>query len=60
MITGADLWPVAKRANGDDEDETDVQLQEDFEDIFSCTVTQEVEGIGFRICGCRGYQLQEP
>ena len=39
------LWPVTERADGDDEDEADVEFEEDLEDVLTRAVAQEVERV---------------
>ena len=50
------LRPVAERTNQDDEQKTEVKLEEDLEDFGTSAVGEEVESILFA-GGCRGDEL---
>ena len=43
------LRSVAERAHEDDEDNTDVEVEEDFEHVLASASAKEVECIRFRI-----------
>ena len=53
------LRPVAERTDEDDEQEAEVELEEDFEDVSTCSLGKELEGIGFGVRSSRGDQEEE-
>jgi hypothetical protein len=53
------LRTVTERTDQDDEEESNVELQEDLEDRFASTLAHKVEGIGFGILGSGTNKLKE-
>lgn len=51
------LGSIPKRADKDDKQDANIEIEENFKHVFSGATAQEIECIGTRIAGSRGYKL---